>query len=146
MKRNSRLSLALHALGHMAADPERKWPSAEIAENMDTHPAFVRRVLGLLKKGGILRSEKGHSGGWSLARAPGEISLADVYRALDERFLRPEAPGDDNPVTCRIERALRGAVDGALDRAEETLIADLGRTSIAALLDGDAAERGEVEA
>ncbi|MEM9797395.1 MAG: Rrf2 family transcriptional regulator [Pseudomonadota bacterium] len=133
MKRNSRLSLALHALGHMATDPDRARTSSEIAGQNQTHPAFVRRVLGLLKEAGLLRSEKGHSGGWSLARPPDQITLADVYVALGERFLRPEPDGADNPVTCAIERALRGEVEIALDRAEATLIAELSRTTIATL-------------
>ncbi|MEJ6402868.1 RrF2 family transcriptional regulator [Yoonia sp. 2307UL14-13] len=133
MKRNSRLSLALHALGHMAAQPDQSRTSAEIAEQHATHPAFVRRVLGLLKDGGILRSEKGHAGGWSLARSADEIALSDVYVALGERFLRPEPEGSENPVTCAIERALRGKVETALDLAEATLIAELKRTSIASL-------------
>ncbi|MFQ6548889.1 Rrf2 family transcriptional regulator [Aestuariibius sp. 2305UL40-4] len=139
MKRNSRLSLALHTLGHMAADPGRPLTSAEIAGHSDTHPAFVRRVLGPLKDGGILRSEKGHAGGWSLARPAEEITLADVYVALGERFLRPEPEGEDNPVTCAIEKALRGGVEIALDRAEATLIAELAHMTIASLAIGRAA-------
>ncbi|MEL6452342.1 MAG: Rrf2 family transcriptional regulator [Pseudomonadota bacterium] len=133
MKRNSRLSLALHTLGHMAADPGQPRTSAEIAGHSQTHPAFVRRVLGLLKDGGLLRSDKGHAGGWSLARPAEEITLADVYVALGERFLRAEPEGEDNPVTCLVERALRGTVEVALDRAEATLIEELRRTTIASL-------------
>lgn len=117
----------------MAAEPDKPHSSAKIAQYNHTHPAFVRRVLGLLRDADLLRSEKGHSGGWSLARAPDEITLADVYLALGERFMRPEPAGDDNPVTCAIERALRGEVEIALDRAEATLVSELKRTTIARL-------------
>lgn len=133
MKRNSKLSLALHVLGHMAADKSYPRTSAGIAELHETHPAFVRRVLGLLRAGELLTSEKGHSGGWFLARTPEEITLADVYVALGERFMRPEPTGEDNPVTCVIERALRGEVEIALDRAEATLVDELQRTTVARL-------------
>ena len=133
MKRNSKLSLALHALGHMAADPNYPRTSVEIAEHNKTHPAFVRRVLGLLREEGLLRSEKGHSGGWFLARPPDQITLADVYVALGERFMRPEPTGEDNPITCGIERALRGEVEIALDRAEATLVDELRKTTVARL-------------
>ena len=133
MKRNSKLSLALHALGHMAAEPDRPRTSAEIADHNQTHPAFVRRVLGLLRKSALLTSEKGHQGGWMLARSPDQITLADVYVALGERFLRPEPMGEENPIACGIERALQGEIEIALDRAEATLIAELQRTSIAHL-------------
>ena len=130
MKRNSKLSLALHALGHMASDPERPRTSVEIATHNGTHPGFVRRVLGLLREAGLVASDKGHAGGWTLARPADAITLADVYLALGERFLRAEPEGEDNPVTCEIERALRGEVEIALDRAEATLVAELERTTI----------------
>ena len=83
MKRNSRLSLALHTLGHMAGDPARSRTSADIADHAGTNPVVVRRVLGKLREAGLLASEKGHAGGWRLARSPQEITLADVYLALD---------------------------------------------------------------
>lgn len=130
MKRNSKLSLALHALGHMAAEPDRPRTSAEIAAHNQTNPVFVRRVLGLLREAGLVGSEKGHGGGWLLARAPEAITLADVYLALGERFLRPDPAGEENPPDCGIERALRGEVDTALDAAEAVLVQQLGRTTI----------------
>ena len=48
MKRNSRFALALHTLGHMAADPDRVRTSAEMADHAGTNPVVVRRVLGKL--------------------------------------------------------------------------------------------------
>ena len=47
--------------------------------------------------------------------------------------MRPEPTGEDNPITCRIERALRGEVEMALDRAEATLVDELRRTTVARL-------------
>jgi len=87
MKRNSRLSLALHTLGHMAGDPTQMQTSADIAEHAGTNPVVVRRVLGKLREAGLLESEKGHAGGWRLARLPSQITLADVYLALDESLV-----------------------------------------------------------
>lgn len=129
MKRNSRLSLALHTLGHMAGDPDRVRTSSDIAEHAGTNPVVVRRVLGRLRKAGLLTSEKGHAGGWRLARAPETISLADVYVALDERLVANDelkaAP------ECSIERALHTRVAGVLEDIEKNLIERLGETSIA---------------
>lgn len=62
MKRNSRLSLALHTLGHMAGAPEHTRTSADIADHAGTNPVVVRRVLGKLRDAGLLTSEKGHAG------------------------------------------------------------------------------------
>lgn len=129
MKRNSRLSLALHTLGHMAVDPGTIRTSADIAEHAGTNPVVVRRVLGKLRKAGLLTSEKGHAGGWRLARAPQDISLADVYLALDERMVATSAPRDAS--ACSVEHALQTRVSDVLEEIEASLVKRLGETSIA---------------
>ena len=133
MKRNSRLSLALHTLGHMAGDPQRKRTSAAIAEHAGTNPVVVRRVLGKLREAGLLTSEKGHAGGWLLARDPNEVTLADVYLALDERMI---ASGETIEVTsCSVENALQKRVTHVLEEVEESLVRRLAETSIAEVRD-----------
>ncbi|MBO6922214.1 MAG: Rrf2 family transcriptional regulator, partial [Roseicyclus sp.] len=116
MKRNSRLSLALHTLGHMAGHPDRMRTSAEIAAHADTNPVVVKRVLGRLRAAGLLVAEKGHAGGWRLAHAPETITLADVYLALDER-LAPEAETADP--RCAVEHALEHRMAAVMEDAEK---------------------------
>lgn len=128
MKRNSRLSLALHSLGHMAGDPERVRTSAEIAAHAETNPVVVRRVLGRLRAAGLLTAEKGHSGGWRLARAPEAISLADVYLALDER-LAPAA--EATAPRCAVEHALERRMAEVMEEAEAALLRRLAGMTIA---------------
>ena len=128
MKRNSRLSLALHTLSHMARDPERLRRSADIAEHAGTNPVVVRRVLGNLRQAGLLVSEAGHSGGWRLARPPAEITLADVYLALDERLAAPEPEHEAHG--CRVEHALFDRVSRVMAEVEQTLIRKLSETTI----------------
>ena len=129
MKRNSRLSLALHTLGHMAAEPKQWKTSADIAAHAGTNPVVVRRVLGPLRKAGLLISEKGHSGGWKLARSPQEITLADVYLALDERLIAPDDPHANHH--CSIEHALHEQVSKVLEGIEQELVERFATTSIA---------------
>ena len=128
MKRNSRLSLALHTLGHMAGHPDRMRTSAEIAAHADTNPVVVKRVLGRLRAAGLLVAEKGHAGGWRLAHAPETITLADVYLALDER-LAPEAETADP--RCAVEHALEHRMAVVMDEAEKALVARLATMTIA---------------
>lgn len=118
MKQTGKLSLALHALGHMALDPDRPRTSEDLAMMHGTHPVVVRRVLGPLRQAGILMSEKGHGGGWRLARPADEVTLEQIYRALDEPFLAPMsfAPAPGHP--CAIEAAMADTVAAALTEAE----------------------------
>jgi Rrf2 family protein len=129
MKRNSRLSLALHTLGHMAGNPTQMQTSATIAEHAGTNPVVVRRVLGKLREAGLLDSEKGHAGGWRLARPPSQITLADVYVALDESLVAPAA--NEIAPSCSVEHALQRKVASVLEEIEQSLIARLAVTTIA---------------
>ena len=133
MKRDSRLSLALHILGHMGARPEDVLQSETLAAFHATHAVVVRRTLGLLRAAGIVSSARGHAGGWRLAQDPSQVSVADVYRALGERLDHSPATGPDNPPTCAIERALHGAWDEAVAKAETALLSRLSQVSIADL-------------
>ena len=129
MKRNSRLSLALHTLSHMAGDPGRIWTSADIADHAGTNPVVVRRVLGKLREAGLLTSEKGHAGGWRLAKPAQGITLADIYLALDERLVSGN-DGAIEPSHCNVESNLQSRVAEVLDEIEENLVKRLRETSI----------------
>lgn len=128
MKTNSRLALALHALGHLAAMPEQSRTSAEIARHNRTNPVVVRRVLGTLRDAGIVVSRKGHAGGWQLARAANAITLADVYSALGETFIAPAHSTVQH--SCGIEAALHNRVGAALHDAEARLMERLAQDTV----------------
>ncbi|MEM7290448.1 MAG: Rrf2 family transcriptional regulator [Pseudomonadota bacterium] len=129
MKRNSRLSLALHTLGHMAAEPNVSQTSADIAAHAGTNPVVVRRVLGRLREAGLLTSEKGHSGGWKLARAPERITLADIYLALNERLVSSSKGSETH--NCSVEHALHHKVSKVMEDIERNLVERLAVTTIA---------------
>ena len=131
MRRDSRLSGVLHVLLHMA---EHGGPvtSEVLAKAMDTNPVVIRRIMAGLRECGYVRSEKGHGGGWVLARNLDEVTLRDVYDALGCPSLlamgnRTEAPD------CLVEQAVNAALDKAFHEAEALLLARLGEVSLAML-------------
>jgi Rrf2 family protein len=131
MKRDSRLSVALHVLLHME-QLDAVVTSETLGPMMQMNPVVLRRTIGRLREAGIVRSEKGHGGGWSLARPLAKVTLADVYEALglSEPFsigTRIEQP------RCLLERAANRALTGALDEAEAVLKARLASISVADL-------------
>lgn len=130
MRRDSRLSVALHALLHMAETGQLT--SEQMAAQGDTHPVVIRRTMGGLRAAGIVRSDKGHGGGWSLVRRLDEITLLDVYAALGEPTLlaignRTESPG------CLVEKAVNRALASAFEAAEALLVAQLKSVTLASL-------------
>ena len=109
MKRDSRLSIVLHGLLHMEAHG-KPMTSAELAVCMDTNPVVVRRTMAGLRDRGLVHSEKGHGGGWTIARPLGEISLLDIHESLGEPDVigfsnKEESPG------CLIEQAVNRELD-----------------------------------
>ena len=128
MKRNSRLSLALHTLSHMAAEPSKVRTSAHIADHAGTNPVVVRRVLGKLREAGLLTSEKGHLGGWMLAKTPSNITLADVYFALDEHLVAPISSFDN--AACAREAKMHRDITAILEDVEDILRRRLSQISI----------------
>src|SRR5262245_55381991 len=74
MRHDTRLSDVLHVLLHMAQH-EGPLTSEALAGAMGTNPVVVRRTLAGLRDRGYVRSEKGHGGGWVVARSLSDITL-----------------------------------------------------------------------
>jgi DNA-binding IscR family transcriptional regulator len=106
--------------------------SEMLARAMRTNPVVVRRILAGLREHGYVASEKGHGGGWTLARDLAAVTLRDVYTALGSPSLlalgnRTEAPG------CIVEQAVNAALGESFDAAEAFLLARFGEVTLAAL-------------
>jgi Rrf2 family protein len=55
----------------------------QLAARESLTPAYVGKLLRILRQAGLVRSTRGQAGGYTLSRAPGEIDLSEVLRALD---------------------------------------------------------------
>ncbi|ASB87034.1 Rrf2 family transcriptional regulator [Bacillus sonorensis] len=105
---NSRLAVAIHILSLIASNPREQVSSDIIAGSVNTNPVVIRRMISMLKKAGILTSRPGVAGA-SLKRDPADISLLDIYRAVqsqEELFAIHEKPNPDCPVGKRIQSTL----------------------------------------
>ncbi len=56
----------------------------EIAEREGISVPYVAKLMGLLRKGNLVNSARGRQGGYLLARASDQVTVADVLRVLDE--------------------------------------------------------------
>ena len=82
MKYPTRLSDAVHILAFIALHPEEGLTSERIAGSIRTNPGYVRQLMSALRKGELLTSVRGHPRP-ALARAPWQITLLDIYRAVE---------------------------------------------------------------
>jgi Rrf2 family protein len=130
MTGNSRFAASVHILAYLAYRPKAAVPSAAIATSVGTNPVVVRRLLAGLVQAQLVTTQKGVSGGFTLALAPAKISLRDVYRAVNPRprhgFTRI-APNTACPVGARIQAILATAILPA----QAAMEAKLARVSLA---------------
>jgi Rrf2 family protein len=75
------LSLAMHALVLLAKEDGQVMKSEAIAEAIGCSRPNLVRSLQMLKKAGLLKSEKGPGGGYSLARRADAITLLEIHEA-----------------------------------------------------------------
>jgi DNA-binding IscR family transcriptional regulator len=107
--------------------------SEQLARAMsNTNPVVVRRTLAGLREAGFVRSERGHGGGWALAKPLAEVSLLDVHVALGDGPLVALGHRSDNP-RCLVEQAVHRALDASLLEAEALLRERLVAVSLADL-------------
>lgn len=115
MNRDTRLSDVLHALLHMDQAKQRV-TSDVLARSMGTNPAVFRRTMAGLRDVGLVRSEKGHGGGWQLARPLREITLLDVYEALGRPNLFAIGNRSEQ-AECQVEKNVNAVMMDTLDEA-----------------------------
>jgi Rrf2 family protein len=97
---NSEFIIAVHGLVYLAHRPDGMASSEEIASNVCTNPARVRKVMSCLRKNGFLETREGVKGGYRIAKQPGEITLATVYNALAAGSLAPRWCSGNPEMSC----------------------------------------------
>ena len=130
MTGNTRFAASVHILAYLAFRAGAAVPSAEIASSVATNPVVIRRLLSALAKARLVTAAKGANGGFSLASTPENISLRDVYRAVEpepNRGLAHFAPNHRCPVGARICNILQGV----FLKAHAGMEAELARVTLA---------------
>lgn len=106
---DTKFSVAIHILV-MLSESKKRLSSQDLARSVNSQSSYIRKVLALLKKAGILTSSQGKVG-YDFQKSPKEISLLDIYLACQEteRVKFVEIHKDTNqecPVGKHIESVL----------------------------------------
>ncbi|MFF6777022.1 RrF2 family transcriptional regulator [Streptomyces sp. NPDC012637] len=83
MRITARTDYAIRAMAELAGAPDRPLKAEDIAGRQDIPVRFLFVVLGDLRQARLVASVRGPEGGYTLARPPAQITLADVIRAMD---------------------------------------------------------------
>lgn len=135
MQFSSRLPIATHILMCIVQFGENcKITSDFLAGSVNVNPVIIRKTLGQLKKAGLVKVEAG-VGGASLAKAPEDITLLDVFHAVEPEegtlFHLHENP---NPA-CPVGREVHGILSGYLDAAALAMENQLHAVTLQRLMD-----------
>jgi Rrf2 family protein len=79
--KNVQFSVAAHILSVLGFYYGQEVHSKALAESVNAEPTFVRKSLSKLAKAGLVVTTRGKNGAATLARAPRDITLLDIYRA-----------------------------------------------------------------
>lgn len=74
---------ALRAVVWLAANPEQPLTARQIAEATRVPAGYLAKVLQGLSRAGLLHSQRGLGGGFTLARSPGSLTMWEVVQAID---------------------------------------------------------------
>ncbi|MBA2354439.1 MAG: Rrf2 family transcriptional regulator [Acidobacteria bacterium] len=113
----------------LAAQPDRRMTSTSIAASIRTNPVVVRRLLGLLRRSGLVDVSPGPHGGATLLHAPETMSLRQVYEAVEHAPVIALHPGTSDD--CPVGRYIATVLAKVADSAEQALLAQLGTQSVA---------------
>ncbi len=102
---SAKVDYAIRALVELAVSPVPLVRTEKLAEAQNIPASFLERILSELRRAGIVASQRGAHGGYRLARQAADISIADVFRAVDGplaevRGDRPESSSYTGPAEC----------------------------------------------
>ena len=142
MQISSRFTIAIHILICVELygkdDPAT---SESLAGSIGAHPVVIRRILGQLRRAGLITVARGREGGAHIVRPLADITLADVFRAVesigdDTLFSFHENP---NPA-CPVGRSIHNILDGHLAAIQRAMEREMQQTTLADVMQEARAE------
>ena len=137
MRVSAKADYAARAAAELSRSTGAPLKAERIAASQDIPVKFLESILLELKHAGIVRSQRGPDGGYTLARPPEQISLADVIRAVDGPLANVRG---DRPENIEYHGAAAPLTDVWI-AVRASLREILEATSLANLRDGELPER-----
>lgn len=129
-----RTDYGVRALINLAQNHPNGQAAPAISKDMDIPVGFLRQVLQELGRGGLVTSQPGRTGGYSLAKEPEDITVQDIIAALEGSEFEPACALDGGP--CHWERAC--AIHWVWLAAREAFVEKLQSATLAQVAADDA--------
>lgn len=120
MQFSSRLPIAVHILlAIVVFEGKEKTTSTFLAGSVNVNPVIIRNTLGQLKAAGLVMVRAGE-GGASLAKEPEDITLMDVFDAVEKEEALFHFHENPNP-ECPIGKNVHAVLDNKLFAVQEAM-------------------------
>jgi Rrf2 family protein len=134
MAANSLLATAVQILCVTAYVGGEKTNSEFIAKSLKTNPVVVRRILKSLERQGLVEVRQGRYGGVTLKRSPEDITLQDIYRAIEPEDGVFALRASGNP-RCPVNLAMKDLLSPVFSAADAAVDDVLRQTRLASLVE-----------
>jgi len=120
MQFSSRLPVAVHILlAIVEFEGKEKTTSTFLAGSVNVNPVIIRNTLGQLKTAGLVTVKAGE-GGASLAKDPKDITLMDIFNAVEKKEALFHFHENPNP-ECPVGKNVHAVLDCRLAAIQETM-------------------------
>ena len=130
MSISTRFSVGIHILSLLEINKEGVNTSEFIAKSVNTNPALIRKITGMLRNAGLVNVRPGIAGA-TLAKELSDITLLDIYQAVNVVQDKELFGIHDNPnPACPVGRNIQDAIEPIFSIAELALEKALGVVTI----------------
>lgn len=131
MNNDTRLAVAIHILAILSFAENEPVTSELLARSVNTNPVVVRRLIGQLKKAGLVDVRRG-AGGSRLNRRSESITLLDVYKAVVPESKACPFYLHQNPYcNCYVGKNIHDALEAPFANVYKAMQDSLAATTIA---------------
>ena len=127
---SSRFVIGIHVLAILArAQGRGPVCSGFIAQSVNTNPVVIRRLMTSMEQASLVQSIAGRKGGFVLAKPPREITLQEIFNALEgSELFRMHARQPSK--YCPVGSCFSDVLSQPLKVAEDAMNAALARTTL----------------
>jgi DNA-binding IscR family transcriptional regulator len=125
--------VAVHSLVYLYHNHDCVASSEELAKNICTNPARVRKVMAHLKQMGVVTTREGHVGGYCAGPNLGKLDLATIAKGLDTVFVEAKWHSGSQNFGCKICRSMAPIFDEIYAQLDTKCKEELGKLTIAKL-------------
>src|SRR5574344_797864 len=109
---NGEFIIAVHVLAYLANHLQRNISSEELSKSACTNSARIRKVMGELRKAGLVETRAGSEGGYLLKLPQEKITLLRVLDAVGAQVVKPGWRIDHPYKACLISTGMGAVMDG----------------------------------